>query len=255
MGNSYANGTLSIANGATTFTGTGTAWTTQAKPGDVIILNTGASPPPIGIVASITDMGPVPAGSVHLLWSAHNLEHLEAPEVPLALAEFARVLVPDGFAVISVPNLAAVAEAILKEGPGKPVQRTPAGPVTPLDMLYGYGPYLRGGHRFMAHRTGFTAESLAETLLELLKPVVADFHRLQSRSEIAKKLEQFAARSDFVQMAELLDEDGPIRQSDTHGFEQAQHAYVELEKEAQWLDAGGLTHPDRVQASARVSAA
>ena len=96
---------------------------------------------------------------------------------------------------------------------------------------------------------------LAETLLELMKPVVESFHRLQARSEIRKKLEQCAAHSDFVQMAELLDEEGPLRQSDTHGFEHAQNTYAELEKEAQWLEAGGLTDPVRVQASARVSAA
>ncbi|MDQ7246530.1 hypothetical protein [Dongia sedimenti] len=96
---------------------------------------------------------------------------------------------------------------------------------------------------------------LAETLLELMKPVVESFHRLQARSEIRKKLEQCAAHSDFVQMAELLDEEGPFRQSDTHGFEHAQNTYAELEKEAQWLEDGGLTDPARVQASARVSAA
>jgi hypothetical protein len=56
-------------------------------------------------------------------------------------------------------------------------------------------------------------------------------------------------------MAELLDEDGTLRQTDSHGFEQAQNTYTELEKEAQWLEDGGLTHPQRVQASARASAA
>jgi hypothetical protein len=96
---------------------------------------------------------------------------------------------------------------------------------------------------------------LAEALLDLVKPVVDGFHRIQARSDLRNKLEQLAARSDFVQMAELLDEDGPLRQTDHHGFEQAKNAYAELEKEAQWLDDGGLTHPQRIQASARVSAA
>jgi hypothetical protein len=96
---------------------------------------------------------------------------------------------------------------------------------------------------------------LAEALLDLVKPVVDGFHRIQARSDLRNKLEQLAARSDFVQMAELLDEDGPLWQTDMHGFEQAKNAYAELEKEAQWLDDGGLTHPQRIQASARVSAA
>jgi hypothetical protein len=96
---------------------------------------------------------------------------------------------------------------------------------------------------------------LAEALMDLLKPVVESFHRLDARSEIRKKLEHCAARADFVQMAELLDEEGPFRQADILGFEQAQSAFEEMEKEAQWLEAGGLTHPERVQASARMSAA
>jgi hypothetical protein len=96
---------------------------------------------------------------------------------------------------------------------------------------------------------------LAETLLDLLKPVVDGFHRIQARSDLRNKLEKLAARSDFVQMSELLDEDGPLRQADVLGFEQAQNTYAELEKEAQWLDEGGLTDPARIQASARVSAA
>jgi hypothetical protein len=96
---------------------------------------------------------------------------------------------------------------------------------------------------------------LAETLLELTKPVVESFHRLQSRSDIRNKLERFAARSDFVQMAELLDEDGPLRQTDILAFEQAKSAYAEMENEAQWLEGGGLTDPQRIQASARMSAA
>jgi hypothetical protein len=96
---------------------------------------------------------------------------------------------------------------------------------------------------------------LAETLLELLKPVVDSFHRIQARSDLRVKLEKLAAHSDFVQMAELLDEDGPVRLGDIQGFEQAQRAYAELEKEAQWLEGGGLTNPQKVQAAARVSSA
>jgi hypothetical protein len=96
---------------------------------------------------------------------------------------------------------------------------------------------------------------LAETLLELLRPVVDSFHRLQARSDLRNKLEQLAAHSDFVQMAELLDEEGPVRQGDIQGFEQAQRAYAELENEAQWLEGGGLTNPAKVHASARVSSA
>jgi hypothetical protein len=96
---------------------------------------------------------------------------------------------------------------------------------------------------------------LAESMLELLKPVVDSFHRIQTRSDVRNKLEQLAAHSDFAQMAELLDDEGTYRRVDINGFEQAQKTYAELEQEAQWLEDGGLTNPERVTASARVSAA
>src|SRR5262249_19416806 len=96
---------------------------------------------------------------------------------------------------------------------------------------------------------------LAEALLELTKPVVDSFHRLKSRSDVRNKLEQCAAHSDFVQMAELLDEEGSYRVSDIRGFEEAEATYAALEKEAQWLEDGGLTGPDKIAASARVSSA
>jgi hypothetical protein len=96
---------------------------------------------------------------------------------------------------------------------------------------------------------------LAEAMLEILKPVVESFHKIQTRSDVRNKLEQLAAHSDFAQMAELLDDEGTARRVDIDGFEAAQKSYAELEQEAQWLEAGGLTNPERVTASARVSAA
>jgi predicted SAM-dependent methyltransferase len=44
------------------------------------------------IIASMTQMDAVASGSVDAVWSSHNLEHPYAHEVPLALAEFYRVL-------------------------------------------------------------------------------------------------------------------------------------------------------------------
>src|SRR3954451_8011278 len=57
------------------------------------------------IVGSITDMRMVETASVDAVWSSHNLEHLYAHEVPVALAEFYRVLRPGGFLLITMPDL------------------------------------------------------------------------------------------------------------------------------------------------------
>src|SRR5512142_720252 len=44
------------------------------------------------IVASITDMSPVPSESVDAVYSHHNIEHIYDHEVPQAMREFLRVL-------------------------------------------------------------------------------------------------------------------------------------------------------------------
>ncbi|MBV9076344.1 MAG: methyltransferase domain-containing protein, partial [Methylobacteriaceae bacterium] len=112
------------------------------------------------IVASITDLGPVPAGSCDAIWCSHNLEHLCAHEVPRALAEFRRVLNPSGFALIRSPDLAAVCAILLERGPDAVVYRSPAGPVTAIDMLYGHSASIARGNAYMRHGTGFTRDRL-----------------------------------------------------------------------------------------------
>jgi SAM-dependent methyltransferase len=116
------------------------------------------------IVASMTDMPIVENGSVDAIWSSHNLEHLYAHEVPIALAEFRRVLKPDGLALITLPDLQKVAEFIAAGKLEEAAYTSPAGPIAPIDIVYGYRPSIAQGNAFMAHRTGFVARSLGKAL-------------------------------------------------------------------------------------------
>jgi SAM-dependent methyltransferase len=117
------------------------------------------------VVASMTDMAPVASGSVDAVYSCHNLEHLYAHEVDIALREFRRVLRDSGFAVILVPDLQAAARLIVEDKLDQPAYISPAGPITPLDMLYGYRPMVASGNPFMTHKTGFSQRTLAEALI------------------------------------------------------------------------------------------
>ncbi len=123
-------------------------------------INPGAHP---DIVASITDMPEVPDASYDALYSSHNLEHLAPHEGPLALAEFYRVLKPEGFALITLPDLQQVAGYIAEGRAEEPVFMTNKGPITPLDMLYGFRPFL-ANNPFMAHKFGYTAATLEAAL-------------------------------------------------------------------------------------------
>ncbi len=118
------------------------------------------------IVCSITEMSPVAADSVDAIWSSHNLEHLQRHEVPLALAEFIRVLKPGGFALLTLPDLRQVARLVVEDRLEDQAYTSLSGPITALDMIFGHSASLAQGNPFMAHRTGFTARTLQRLLIQ-----------------------------------------------------------------------------------------
>jgi SAM-dependent methyltransferase len=118
------------------------------------------------IVASITDLSVVDSGSMDAIFSSHNVEHLFEHEVPIAFGEFRRVLKPDGYVVITCPDLKSVARLIAEDKLDEPAYVSAAGPITPHDILYGHGASIRDGRIYMAHRGGFTAKSLYRTLAQ-----------------------------------------------------------------------------------------
>jgi ubiquinone/menaquinone biosynthesis C-methylase UbiE len=116
------------------------------------------------IVASITDMSMVESESVDGLFSSHNLEHIYSHEVRVALAEFHRVLRTDGIVVIRVPDLQAVAAEVARGNLENVLYQAPAGPIAPIDVLYGWRQKTAAGQDAWAHKTGFVGETLAQKL-------------------------------------------------------------------------------------------
>ncbi|PKO46940.1 MAG: methyltransferase type 11 [Betaproteobacteria bacterium HGW-Betaproteobacteria-22] len=116
------------------------------------------------VVGTMTDMSAVPTGSVDAIFSSHNIEHLYPHEVPIALAEFKRVLRSDGFVVITCPDLQSVCALVAQGKLTEPAYISPAGPIAPLDILYGHRPPMSQGNLYMSHRCGFTLNVLLGTL-------------------------------------------------------------------------------------------
>lgn len=116
------------------------------------------------IIGSITNMKAVPNQSVDAVWSSHNLEHVYYHEVPIALAEFYRVLKPGGRVLITLPDIQKVAEYVASGRLEETLYVSPSGPIAAVDILYGLGSAIADGKYYMAHRTGFTQETLAEKL-------------------------------------------------------------------------------------------
>ena len=108
------------------------------------------------LVGTMTDMSSVSSESVDAVFSSHNIEHLYPHEVPLALAEFLRVLKSDGIAVITCPDLKSVCALIAEDKLTEAAYTSPAGPIAPIDILYGLRSSMAQGNLYMAHRCGFT---------------------------------------------------------------------------------------------------
>jgi len=116
-------------------------------------------------------MNVAPPGPVVLVMSA------AAPVRREALAEFRRVLKPDGFAVITCPDLQSVCALIADDKLTEAAYTAPAGPIAPLDILYGHRPQLAAGNLYMAHRCGFTQKVLTGTLQSAGFATVASMRR------------------------------------------------------------------------------
>lgn len=118
------------------------------------------------VVGAITDMSGVATGSMDALHSSHNIEHIFAHEVPTALGEFHRVLGPDGFVLLTCPDIQTVCEAVVQDKLLEPLYISAAGPIAPMDILYGHRASVAQGKVYMAHKCGFTYSVLTRAFLD-----------------------------------------------------------------------------------------
>lgn len=117
------------------------------------------------IITTMTDLSMIKDNEYDAIYSSHNIEHLFAHEVDIALKEFSRVLDNEGEIFITCPDMERAAEEIIKGNFLGVLYESPAGPISAIDILFGHRESLRNGQHHMAHRVGFTLK----ILLGLLK--------------------------------------------------------------------------------------
>ena len=156
------------------------------------------------VVGSLVDLAAFSDETMDAVFSSHNIEHLYPHEVPQALSEFCRVLNDDGYLVITCPDLRGVCELVAQDRLLEAAYESPAGPIAPIDILYGFRKALAEGNLYMAHRCGFTEKVLRaslhqagfETTVSMARP--APFYdlfalgskRLRDESEMRSLAEQ-----------------------------------------------------------------
>lgn len=119
------------------------------------------------IIADMINLAPLPDNAVDAVWSSHNLEHVYAYQLPAVLSEFYRVLKPEGVALLTMPDLQTVAGYVARGNLEEPLYQTANGPISAQDIMFGWGKMLAEGNHFMAHRNGFTAQSLGKKLRDV----------------------------------------------------------------------------------------
>ena len=157
------------------------------------------------IIGSMTDMAAVNTGSMDALFSSHNIEHLYPHQVFIAFLEFNRVLNPNGFCVITCPDLQSVCALVAQDKLLDPAYVSPGGPIAPIDILYGHRLSLAQGNLYMAHRTGFTEKTLSASLSEvgfmsvatMKRPHCFDLWAIASKSQVSEQQMQTLTQVHF----------------------------------------------------------
>ena len=108
------------------------------------------------IVGTLTDMKLVETASVDAVHSAYNIDHIYPHEVPIALAEFYRVLKEDGIVYIRCPDIQLISEAVINDQLLEALYESPAGPISPIDIIYGNRQEIVEGNEYMSKKCGFT---------------------------------------------------------------------------------------------------
>ena len=116
------------------------------------------------VVASFSDLHMVKSGMIDAIWSSHNLEHMPMFEAKRALGEAHRVLKPDGFMFLTLPDIEAVSKLIARGKLMDVAYESSVGPITALDMVFGHQSLQEQGNHYMAHRSGFSSRSLAKLI-------------------------------------------------------------------------------------------
>jgi SAM-dependent methyltransferase len=123
--------------------------------------------PDVDIVMDARNLRSAEHFKVHVVYCAHNLEHYHAHEVAVVLEGMRHVLLPGGEVHIVVPNIGQLMVEMIENRIDLEdvIYTSDAGPITPLDVLYGWGKEIEeSGNPFFAHKTGFTATRLHRVL-------------------------------------------------------------------------------------------
>jgi hypothetical protein len=118
------------------------------------------------VIDDIVGLSQIPDDTIDLIWACHVMEHIHWHQIPKTIEGFSRILKENGYAIIITPDLESIASMI----PGGLLDEaypTSEGSISPIDMIYGFRPYIENQGDLQIHRTGYTADSMGRILKNL----------------------------------------------------------------------------------------
>ena len=113
------------------------------------------------ILGSMIDMSMIDDNSFDAVYSSHNIEHLFFHEAEIAVKEFFRILKPSGYVFLLCPDIIQACKAVYENGPNSKLYSTSANlDISPIDVIYGWGLSIKEGNEYMAHKFGYSEQSL-----------------------------------------------------------------------------------------------
>jgi SAM-dependent methyltransferase len=117
----------------------------------------------VDVKCDLVSMNEIATESIDCLWASHILEHQYWHEIPQIFSNIRRVLKDDGFVVITVPDIGAIADRI-KDSLIDPIPEFNG--LSALDIIYGDRNRLRKGGIGELHKIAFTLQTLSMTINE-----------------------------------------------------------------------------------------
>ncbi len=118
------------------------------------------------ISGGLLDIAGLEEESFDAVFTSHSLECLYPHEAVAALAAVRRVVRRAGHLVVTCADIQAACALVAEGKLLEPAYTSAAGPVAPIDILYGFRPALASGRHNMARRCGFTAQTLIGALAQ-----------------------------------------------------------------------------------------
>lgn len=119
------------------------------------------------IISTLADMSTIENGAFDAVFTSHSLERLYPHEVGTALRNFHRVLADDGYMIIAAADLQSACALVAEDKLLEPAYESAAGPVSPMDIIYGFRPAIASGLEHFACKCGFTSRVLAGTIAQI----------------------------------------------------------------------------------------